>query len=164
MGPAFATSFSIVDRLIRAIAMQYCVVNIEIKVLLTYCYSSYFCEFGQPCAQHNRKYFLGKGAATRHPKERRMINKSKLAFIAAVALASMAAPALAQSAWTTGTASSRARAGFSTPYRSSDYAYPRSNGYGAFAMVPSRTDGSRYSPAASGGGNRGYNWALENDN
>jgi hypothetical protein len=71
-----------------------------------------------------------------------MINKSKLAFIAAVALASIATPALAQSAWTTGTAMSRARAGYSTPFGNNDYAYRNSSGYGAFARVP-RTDWSR---------------------
>ncbi len=93
-----------------------------------------------------------------------MINKSKFAFITAIALASIATPALAQSAWTTGTASSRARAGYSTPYRSNDYAYPNSNGYGSFAMVPHADGAGRYSPAANGGGSPGYNWAVENDN
>jgi hypothetical protein len=92
-----------------------------------------------------------------------MISKSKLAFIAAIALASIASPALAQSAWTTGTASNRARAGYSTPNGYSDYAYPNSSGYGSYAMVP-HTDGNRYSPAANGGGSSGYNWAVENDN
>jgi hypothetical protein len=84
-----------------------------------------------------------------------MINKSKLAFIAAVVLASIASPALAQSAWTTGTASSMARAGYPAPYGNSDYAY-HSSGYGAFARVP-RTDESPYSSPANGGGSLGYN-------
>lgn len=94
-----------------------------------------------------------------------MISKSKLAFITAIALASIASPALAQSAWTTGTASSRARAGYSTPYGYgyTDEGYSHSNGYGSYAMVP-HTDGNRYSPAANGGGSPGYNWAIENDN
>jgi hypothetical protein len=95
-----------------------------------------------------------------------MISKSKLAFIAAIALASIASPALAQSAWTTGTASNRARAGYSTPNGYSDYAaYPDSSGYGSYAMVPhTYGNGNRYSPAANGGGSTGYNWAVENDN
>jgi hypothetical protein len=94
-----------------------------------------------------------------------MISKSKLAFIAAIALASIASPALAQSAWTTGSASSRARAGYPMPYGGSEYASPDADGYGAYAMVP-RTEGNqyRYSPAANGGGSSGYNWAVENDN
>jgi hypothetical protein len=94
-----------------------------------------------------------------------MINTSKFAFVAAIALASIASPALAQSAWTTGTASNRARAGYSTPNGYSDYAYPNSSGYGSYAMVPrSDGNGNRYSPAANGGGSTGYNWAVENDN
>jgi hypothetical protein len=93
-----------------------------------------------------------------------MINTSKLAFVAAIALASIASPALAQSAWTTGTASNRARAGYSTPNGYNEYSYPQSSGYGSYAMVPPRTDGNRYSPAANGGGSTGYNWAVENDN
>jgi len=47
-----------------------------------------------------------------------MINKAKLALIAAIAAASIALPAaaLAQSAYTTGTAASRAAAGYPSPY------------------------------------------------
>jgi hypothetical protein len=74
--------------------------------------------------------------------------------------------ALAQSAWTTGTASDRARAGYEVPYGGGFYASePGSasrSGLGAYAMIP-RTGGARYSPGANGGGNSGYNWALEND-
>jgi hypothetical protein len=47
-----------------------------------------------------------------------MISKLKLTVIAAVAALSIAVPtaAMAQSAWTTGTASNRAAAGYQTPY------------------------------------------------
>jgi hypothetical protein len=47
-----------------------------------------------------------------------MISKLKLAVIAAVAALSIAVPtaAMAQSAWTTGTAANRAASGYQTPY------------------------------------------------
>jgi hypothetical protein len=93
-----------------------------------------------------------------------MINKSKLTVLAALALTSIASPALAQSAWTTGTASSRARAGYSMPDPSSIYGHRQTSGLRAYGMVPRPDGASRYSPSASGGGSTGYNWALENDN
>jgi hypothetical protein len=93
-----------------------------------------------------------------------MINKSNIAVLAALALTSVASPALAQSAWTTGTASSRARAGYSLPYGSGMYDNRESSGLRAYGMVQRPGGASRYSPSASGGGSRGYNWALENDN
>jgi hypothetical protein len=77
--------------------------------------------------------------------------------------------ALAQSAWTTGTADSRAAAGYASPYGGGLYAYApgavvqhHANGLNAFAMVP-RTGGSRYSAGTNGGGSRGYNWSVEHD-
>jgi hypothetical protein len=54
-----------------------------------------------------------------------MINKAKLTLIAAIAASSLALPAaaLAQSAYTTGTAASRVAAGYPSPYGSGLYAY-----------------------------------------
>jgi hypothetical protein len=51
-------------------------------------------------------------------RRKTMINKVKLILIAAIAASSIALPAaaLAQSAYTTGTAASRAAAGYSSPY------------------------------------------------
>ena len=60
-----------------------------------------------------------------------MISKSKLALIAAVAALGIAMPAaaMAQSAYTTGTAASRAAAGYSTPYGGGLYDYAPGFGY-----------------------------------
>jgi hypothetical protein len=54
-----------------------------------------------------------------------MINKTKLALISAVAALGIAMPAaaMAQSAYTTGSAASRAAAGYSTPYGGGLYDY-----------------------------------------
>ncbi|HWS09841.1 MAG TPA: hypothetical protein VN362_18535 [Xanthobacteraceae bacterium] len=54
-----------------------------------------------------------------------MINKTKLALIAAVAALGIAMPAaaMAQSAYTTGSAASRAAAGYASPYGGGLYAY-----------------------------------------
>jgi hypothetical protein len=94
-----------------------------------------------------------------------MIKKSKVALIAAFVLTIIASPAFAQSDWTTGTASSRARSGYSMPDGNSIYGNPQSSGLRAYGMVPPRRDGAgRYSPSANGGGSTGYNWAVENDN
>jgi hypothetical protein len=51
-------------------------------------------------------------------KEKVMISKFKLMVIAAVTALSIGVPtaAMAQSAWTTGTASNRAAAGYETPF------------------------------------------------
>ena len=64
-----------------------------------------------------------------------MINKTKLALIATVAALGIAMPgaAMAQSAYTTGSAASRAAAGYSTPYGGGLYAY--APGYYAHAQV-----------------------------
>lgn len=55
-------------------------------------------------------------------KEKIMISKFKIVVIAAVTALSIGVPtaALAQSAWTTGTASNKAAAGYETPFN-----YPR---------------------------------------
>jgi hypothetical protein len=92
-----------------------------------------------------------------------MFNKSKPALITAIALASFASPALAQSAWTTGTASSRARTGYPVPYVSI-YGSHQSSGLGAYDMMPRRSGAGRYRPSANGSGSAGYNWGVENDN
>jgi hypothetical protein len=54
-----------------------------------------------------------------------MIGKTKLALIAAVAVLGIAMPAaaMAQSAYTSGSAASRAAAGYSSPYGGGLYAY-----------------------------------------
>ena len=54
-----------------------------------------------------------------------MIDKTKLTLIAAVAALGIAMPAdaMAQSAYTTGSAASRAAAGYSSPYGGGLYAY-----------------------------------------
>jgi hypothetical protein len=54
-----------------------------------------------------------------------MINKAKLTLIAAIAASSIALPAaaLAQSAYTTGTAASRVAAGYPSPFGGGLYAY-----------------------------------------
>jgi hypothetical protein len=71
-----------------------------------------------------------------------MIKTWKVAILAALGAVSIASPALAQSAWTTGTAENRAKAGYETPYGNGFYAYAPgvvsrpSSGFGAFGMVP----------------------------
>jgi hypothetical protein len=64
-------------------------------------------------------------------RRKTMINKAKLTLIAAIAASTIALPAaaLAQSAYTTGSAASRAAAGYSSPYGSGlyDYAHGRGN-------------------------------------
>lgn len=89
--------------------------------------------------------------------------------------------ALAQSAWTTGTAADRARAGYASPYGGGLYGgyasyaevrpahHPRyrvfrRRGLHAFARIPADPPGSgSLNPAATGGGSPGYNWALLHD-
>lgn len=72
-----------------------------------------------------------------------MIKNWKVAVMAALGAVSIASPALAQSAWTTGTAENRASAGYASPYGGGGfYAYApgvvsrHSSGLGAFGMVP----------------------------
>jgi hypothetical protein len=69
-------------------------------------------------------------------RRKTMINKVRLTLIAAIAVSSLALPAaaLAQSAYTSGTAASRAAAGYPSPYGSGLYAYAP----GHFAATPPR--------------------------
>jgi hypothetical protein len=101
-----------------------------------------------------------------------MTIKSKLAVIATsaalgIAVLGAASPALAQSAWTTGTESNRVANGYASPYGGGLYDHdagfaPRhSSGLEAFAMVPRA--GGRFSQAADGGGSTGYNENLKTD-
>jgi hypothetical protein len=64
-------------------------------------------------------------------RRKTMINKAKLILVAAIAASSIALPAaaLAQSAYTTGSAASRAAAGYSSPYGSGLYAYVPGHAY-----------------------------------
>jgi hypothetical protein len=82
---------------------------------------------GRKAAQH-RSLFAVK------LRRKIMINKAKLTLIAAIAASSIALPAaaLAQSAYTTGTAASRAAAGYPSPYGygSGLYAYAPNHVYG----------------------------------
>ena len=77
-----------------------------------------------------------------------MIDKAKLTLIAAIVTSSIALPAaaLAQSAYTTGTAVSDAAAGYPSPYGSESglYAYAPAHGYGRSAQGPAH----RYSRPA----------------
>jgi hypothetical protein len=98
--------------------------------------------------------------------KRKTMNAKKIVVAAALLLGATSA-ALAQSAWTTGTAADRAQAGYVTPSGGGLYAYapnfgpPRSSGLNAYAMVP-QTDwnGIARSAAAQGGGSLGYNESL----
>jgi hypothetical protein len=71
-------------------------------------------------------------------RRKTMINKAKLTLIAAIAASSIALPAaaLAQSAYTTGSAASRAAAGYPSPYGygSGLYAYAPGHVYGRSAQ------------------------------
>jgi hypothetical protein len=61
-----------------------------------------------------------------------MINKAKLVLIAAIAASSIALPAaaLAQSAYTTGSAANRAAAGYASPYGYGGGLYDYAHGWG----------------------------------
>jgi hypothetical protein len=61
-----------------------------------------------------------------------MINKARLTLIAAIAASSIALPAaaLAQSAYTTGSAASRAAAGYASPYGYGGGLYDYAHGWG----------------------------------
>jgi hypothetical protein len=65
-------------------------------------------------------------------RRKTMINKARLILITAIAAASIASPvaALAQSAYTSGSAASRAAAGYASPYGSGLYAYAPGQVYG----------------------------------
>ena len=65
-----------------------------------------------------------------------MIDKTKLTLIVAIAAFGIAMPAaaMAQSAYTTGSAASRVAAGFPSPYGSGLYAYAPGHVYGRSAQ------------------------------
>jgi hypothetical protein len=82
-----------------------------------------------------------------------MIKTWKVAALALVAAVSIASPALAQGYYT----------GSNAGYGAYDYAGPRAPiGNGSYDAIP--PGGGRYSPALTGGGNVGSNWAVEHDN
>jgi hypothetical protein len=93
----------------------------------------------------------------------------KKIIIATAILLSASSAALAQSAWTTGTASDRERAGYPSPGGSSIYAYApdyaarNASGLSAFASVPQGPTGSINDPALTGGGSTGYNQIEQTD-
>jgi hypothetical protein len=95
-----------------------------------------------------------------------MTKLSRLALVATVAAAGVASPmvAMAQSAWTTGTASNREAAGYASPYGSGSgrqaFAMIPRTGLHAFAMVPDLQSGSAFNPSFTGGGSTGYNESL----
>jgi hypothetical protein len=64
-------------------------------------------------------------------RRKTMINKAKLKLIAAIAASSIALPAaaLAQSAYTTGSAASRAAAGYPSPYGNGSGLYDYAQGW-----------------------------------
>jgi hypothetical protein len=83
---------------------------------------------------------------------------AKKIIIAAAILLSASSAALAQSAWTTGTAENRADEGYTTPSVGGIYAYaPDSNGLSSYAAVPHPQGQFIDIPALSGGGSRDYN-------
>ena len=91
-------------------------------------------------------------------------------IVATAILLSASSAALAQSAWTTGTAASRESAGYASPYGGSGlYAYApdavsrHTSGLGAFARVPQGQPGSIDDPALTGGGSAGYNDSARHD-
>lgn len=94
---------------------------------------------------------------------------AKKIIMTAALLLSATSTALAQSAWTTGSASDRERAGYPSPFGSSLYAYapnvaPRdASGLSAFAMVPQAPAGSIDNPTLTGGGSTGYNQLERQD-
>jgi hypothetical protein len=82
---------------------------------------------------------------------------AKKIIIAAAILLGASSAALAQSAWTTGTAESRAAAGYALP-SGGLYAYaPDSSGLSSYAAVPHPQGQFIDIPVLSGGGSRGYN-------
>jgi hypothetical protein len=94
---------------------------------------------------------------------RRKTMIAKKIIITAALLLSATSAALAQSAWTTGTASDRERAGYPAPFAGSLYNYAPdftpgdSSGLRAFDMIPQDGIRSTDNPALTGGGSAGYN-------
>jgi hypothetical protein len=93
---------------------------------------------------------------------------AKKIIVTIALLLSATSGALAQSAWTTGTAANREAAGFASPSTGSLYAYEpgfvshHASGLRALDRIPSGSDGS-YAPSATGGGSAGYNWMVEHN-
>jgi hypothetical protein len=115
----------------------------------------------------------GASRSSQRQKLRRcvMTIKSKLAVIAASAALGMAAlgvatPALAQSAYTSGTEASSVRAGYPSPDGNGlfDNTPGHAPGLRAFAMVPRDPPAvSPLTPREAGGGSLGYNRMVEHD-
>lgn len=82
-----------------------------------------------------KQYGVAPLFAVKH-RRKIMINKAKLTLIAAIAASTIALPAaaLAQSAYTTGSAASRAAAGYSSPYGYGSGLYDYAPGYGHSAQ------------------------------
>ncbi len=91
-----------------------------------------------------------------------MINTSKLALIAAIAIMGIASPALAQSFDPEiGTGNVAANVTASAPQQS--YSSGHRSGLNAYAMVPATSaPAAATDPATTGGGSIGYNEMLRN--
>jgi len=93
----------------------------------------------------------------------------KKIIIATAILLGASSAALAQSAWTTGTAADSAGAGYAAPYGGGLYAYApgvvsrHSSGLSAFAMVPHTQARAIDNPSLTGGGSWGYNESARHD-
>jgi hypothetical protein len=94
---------------------------------------------------------------------RRKFMTAKMIIVAAALLLGATSAALAQSAWTDGSAADGARAGYTSSYGSGLYAYAPGSvsgqaiGLRAYAMVPDARARSIDDPAITGGGSTGYN-------
>lgn len=98
----------------------------------------------------------------------------KKIIVATALVLSATSAAMAQSAWTTGTAADMANEGFPSPYANSLYAYApavassHANGLRAYAEVPHTGSFgdpplSVDNPALTGGGSSGYNDNVRHD-
>jgi hypothetical protein len=91
---------------------------------------------------------------------------TKKVIVAIAILLSATSSALAQSRWTTGSASDSERAGYASPYGGNLYAYApnfasrHSRGLEAYGMVPQAPAWSSDDPTITGGGSTGYNELL----
>jgi hypothetical protein len=83
----------------------------------------------------------------------------KILITAALLLGATSA-AFAQSAWTTGSAADRERAGYGSS--SGHVLYDYAPGFVA-RQSGGIAAGNPYSPAATGGGSTGYNWMIEHN-
>jgi hypothetical protein len=116
-----------------------------------------------------RSSSLASGTVLVAKELRRKTMAAKKMIVAAALLLGATSAALAQSAWTTGSAADRERAGYASPYGSNLYAYApgfasgHSSGLSAFARIPQTQAGSSDDPALTGGGSAGYNDAIRHD-